>query len=316
MLMAQPHTAFGIHDFASGVSRSYFPYEIMRAEREEDFRGRVEMRNTPLATITRASANGSFSGRTLGGATSPVVVLHWALAGDLEFRRGDRSVNIKNGDIVLIDGDKPMHSEQRGAADAFALALPRQLLQARYPDYERWCFAPQPGRHGAGAMLRGMLKGLWAQSDALRQDGDQEIAILGCIVDLCGATFQRINESEALCGLARQYERVVSFIDRNLRDPNIDVGVAANQLGISRSYLHAAMSAAGTTFGRRLLARRLETAAAALEKSPGKPNITLLALSVGFRSTSHFSRSFSEHFGVAPSAYRFSRQRELARLIH
>lgn len=92
---------------------------------------------------------------------------------------------------------------------------------------------------------------------------------------------------------------------------NIKVKHLASSIGISRSHLTSLFKAAfGMPPHRWLLQKRLETARTLLTDEAR--SITEIAFSCGFNSSQHFATAFRARFGVAPSAYRRSRNRAAA----
>lgn len=97
-------------------------------------------------------------------------------------------------------------------------------------------------------------------------------------------------------------ERIMGSINKHIADPDFNVEQLCDEVGISRSQLHRKMKemtgVATSDFIRNL---RLNQAAKLI--SEGKVNISQVAFSVGFNSTTHFSTVFKKHFGVSPSEY-------------
>jgi AraC-like DNA-binding protein len=97
-------------------------------------------------------------------------------------------------------------------------------------------------------------------------------------------------------------ERVRLVIEGNLEDETFNVDTLADEVGLSRVHLYRRL--------RRLIDRspselirtiRLERGAQLLAQEAG--SISEVAYGVGFKSVSHFSRSFREHYGCTPSKY-------------
>lgn len=102
-----------------------------------------------------------------------------------------------------------------------------------------------------------------------------------------------------------QIRRVSEFTDANL-DKRLTLGSLAGVLHMSpwhfaRCFKHAT----GKTPLQHVTERRMQRALALL--SSACMPVTEVALEVGFRDPSHFSRSFKKHFGTSPVAYLKSR---------
>ena len=84
-------------------------------------------------------------------------------------------------------------------------------------------------------------------------------------------------------------ERIMSIINENLSNPNLNVEMLTREVGISRTHLHRRMKemtgTAPSDFIRNL---RLQQATLLLENKD--LSITQIAYAVGFTSQTHFSR--------------------------
>jgi AraC-like DNA-binding protein len=76
--------------------------------------------------------------------------------------------------------------------------------------------------------------------------------------------------------------------------------IAANSR-ISLSYLYSLFNDNETTVGQFVQVKRLQRAYEILVADPkGHRTVSEVAYEVGFKNVSHFSRSFSRHFKIAP----------------
>lgn len=297
----------GVAQFVSQVSEGYFPYEIMRVDDPSAFHGSLETHRVGRTAISHAYANGSFTGRAAPQqGEGDAIVLHWVVAGNLEFVQDQRKATAMRGDMILLKSDRPLLSCQRGAARALALSIPARLLRSRYQGVDEWCLLPQPTHQGVGAVLRTALKSYWDQSLVLGRD--DEAPICTWLFDLLAATFQPAAQGMTRDSIDRHFRRVEEIVAGALDDPNLSIDAVAAMMGISRSYLFSIMNAAGTTFGRFLMEQRLIRSAELLQRH-GTASIREIADSVGFRSSAHFSRSFAQRFGSSPRAYSFHKTR-------
>ncbi len=102
-------------------------------------------------------------------------------------------------------------------------------------------------------------------------------------------------------------ERLRSAIEEHLADADFTVERLASLLGQSRSNLHRRVRAIdGRSPQDVVRAVRLERAQQLLEAGAG--SVSEIAYGVGFKSVSHFSRSFRQQFGMSPSKYTARKQ--------
>ena len=87
----------------------------------------------------------------------------------------------------------------------------------------------------------------------------------------------------------------------------IDLGALARDIGVHPSRLaHEFRTRLGTSPGEYVRRLRLEWAAQQLRD--GESSVAEVALRAGFYDQSHFSRMFRRHYGIAPAAWRRSRE--------
>lgn len=100
------------------------------------------------------------------------------------------------------------------------------------------------------------------------------------------------------------------YIDFHLSDPGLTATKVAAECGISARYVHLLFKEAGTTFRELTWHRRLARSHEWLTSAQNaEESISHIALTAGFRSVSHFSRSFKAAFGCTPTE---ARSRKLA----
>jgi len=97
-------------------------------------------------------------------------------------------------------------------------------------------------------------------------------------------------------------EKIMKCVNENLSNPDFDVEMMTQDVGISRAQLHRKMKEmTGISTSEFIRNLRLEQAARLIREK--KINITQVAYSVGFNNQAHFSTVFKKHFGVTPTEY-------------
>ena len=95
--------------------------------------------------------------------------------------------------------------------------------------------------------------------------------------------------------------RIFDFIEKHLGDQHLSPKKIAESSRISMSYLYSLFNDDETTVGQFVQVKRLQKAYEILVADPkGHRTVSEVAYEVGFKNVSHFSRSFSRHFGIAP----------------
>jgi AraC-like DNA-binding protein len=100
-------------------------------------------------------------------------------------------------------------------------------------------------------------------------------------------------------------DRVKAFIYTNLQDPMLSLDRVAAAVGCSKRNLHKMFALEDETLNTHIWNCRLDRIRHDLA-NPAllQQSITEIAFAWGFNSSTHFSRSFRERYGVAPRAYR------------
>jgi AraC-like DNA-binding protein len=95
--------------------------------------------------------------------------------------------------------------------------------------------------------------------------------------------------------------RIFDFIEKHLGDQNLSPKKIAESSRISMSYLYSLFNDDETTVGQFVQVKRLQRAYEILVADPkGHRTVAEVAYEVGFKNVSHFSRTFSRHFSIAP----------------
>ncbi|HEX6428580.1 MAG TPA: hybrid sensor histidine kinase/response regulator transcription factor, partial [Niastella sp.] len=98
-------------------------------------------------------------------------------------------------------------------------------------------------------------------------------------------------------------QEIVSYLEKNITNPQLSVEGLSKQVGMSRSTLYTRLlQLTGQTPVEYIRSFRLDKAAALLEKS----NMTIaeIAYQVGFTTPNYFARSFKSKFNMLPSEWK------------
>jgi signal transduction histidine kinase/ligand-binding sensor domain-containing protein/DNA-binding response OmpR family regulator len=97
-------------------------------------------------------------------------------------------------------------------------------------------------------------------------------------------------------------ERIMNIISRNLSNQQLNVGMLAGEVGLSRSQLHRKLKElTGISTGDFIRNIRLKQAAELLKTR--KMHVSQVAYTVGFANQTHFSTTFKKYYGISPMEY-------------
>ena len=113
-----------------------------------------------------------------------------------------------------------------------------------------------------------------------------------------------ISKAEGLSAFdATLIKRARTYIEKNITNPDISTTQLASELNMSRTNLHRKLKSlvdqTSTEFIRNI---RINRAMELMEQDD--LNIGEVCYSVGFASTSYFSKCFKEIYGINPSEYK------------
>ena len=109
-------------------------------------------------------------------------------------------------------------------------------------------------------------------------------------------TIEVTSNSDKLMG------RIMTVINGNLDNPDLNVEMLSTEVGLSRAQLHRKMKElTGISTGEFIRNIRLKKAAELLAEK--KINVSQIAYIVGFSSQTHFSTAFRKFYGISPTEY-------------
>ncbi|KFE50613.1 transcriptional regulator FeaR [Pseudomonas syringae] len=253
---------------------------------------------TPVAHI-RSNANAiARSGREAGRDTDPHCFLVLQHHGEMVIELGDRVIDLREGDVALLDSAQAMKMIPRGLFSHVSIHLPRESLSTFEPSR----FGKLSLTGACGQLLGNMVRqvaegelGHWARPE----DGD---GLQAALVALLGSVMQ-YPARESSPGL-HLYE-VQSLIQQRLDSPRLTPVALAEELGISSRQLYRLFEADGDSVCRYILRERLIKASQDLRNPAySHRSITEIGTRWGFSDSAHFSKTFKKQLGVAPRSYR------------
>jgi len=222
--------------------------------------------------------------------------------GECRLSQGDERLLLKPGEIGLVDGARPFRLSFSEDVRRVVAVLPRRTLLLKAP----WLVRGRPHRIALSSRFVSL-----ARRHLL------ELARHGEIMDEMSASLLADNLCN-LIGLSsdaagprpdRLHEAILAFCRGRLGDETLSPGVVAAHFNISLRTLHARFAATGQSFGRWLLATRLEESRRALlDPRRAGEGIAAIAYCAGFNDLSVFNRAFRNRFGTTPSDLRGTRR--------
>lgn len=223
------------------------------------------------------------------------------LAGSCLITQDNREAALTPGDFTIYDTSRPYEMQFDGPYRQLVLMLPRPQL--RLPDNKiREITARRVlGNHGVGALLSTFLGQLANQLDDLTS-----VRLADNIVDLLSTVYaEQLNLAPPNTPRRPLLLSIMSYVERNLSDPNLTPTRIAAAHYISTRYLHKLFHEESATVAGWVRERRLEHCRHDLRDPllADRP-VGVIAAGWGFPDPAHFSRVFRSTYGTTPQDYR------------
>jgi AraC family transcriptional activator of tynA and feaB len=251
---------------------------------------------SPAQSVTRTPSQVS---RQAGD----IFFLNLPLTDRSSARQDGRTAQLKAGDFAIIDSSRPFELAFEDNFEQISLTLPHDLLAPLLATPDRATAVRVHGDRGVGAVASGALRALADASGSFDRQAvrslTQHAAALVALA-LGGVTAPRASATPALL-----LQAALDEAERSLSDPDLSPARVAERIAISTRYLHQLFSEHGTSFGRWVLARRLQRCHRDLTDSDRNHwTIADIACEHGFRDPSYFARVFKARYGISPHEIR------------
>lgn len=238
-----------------------------------------------------------------------IVIAHQRSGETLIQSRGGRnSIELKPGDMVVVDPDQPFVHASNTGYSLRVWAFPRAAL-SHVPTLVDQCGGViRLPDEGPGKLVRTFVNELGSQIDGLLPIAAEAFAAQAAqILSIALSPRMVADGAEATHNAAASVRllHLHNVIERRLGDPLLSVARIAADCGISPRTVHYVFDSSGTTFAKHVLGRRLDSVRAALcNPRNAFASIAELAFACGFNSLSNFHLRYRERFGEAPGETR------------
>ncbi|MBR0828007.1 helix-turn-helix domain-containing protein [Bradyrhizobium manausense] len=214
----------------------------------------------------------------------------------------DGGAAVHANDILVYDMSQP--TDRRGGDNqALTLFLPRNLLGPHLAAPDEHNLHLLPSSDPLAALLRDHLIGLQARLPKMSLDQAQ--AIIHATVQLTTAALNgKVQDEQAGPVRIAMTERICSYINANIRDPDLDPETIAGRFGMTRRNLAYLFESHGgvAAYIRR---RRLSLIRSALvHPAHREQSIETIAEAHGFGHYRSFALAFQRQFGLTPRELR------------
>ena len=301
----------------SGFARDRFGVWLSRVEQE--FQVRSEVIDRPPPRFSGAVKKHEIGRMTLLGVTGTAYAASHAREGGtdqvnvLMAMRGSTQVVQDGFDLVLNPGDYCILDST--ASSVTTIPEPFHNVVARFPvadvntvlpTWQRSIGKVIHGRAGAGCVFFDMVRSILRQADALEPESKSGIA--DAAIDLFGSTLVALphNRRPAPSHMESFHRtRIKAFVQEHLRNPDLDVDMVSGRLGLSARHVHRLFQTEPQHLMHWVWGERLRRCYGDLSReSQRHRTVAQIGYTWGFNDSAHFSRSFRQRYGLAPSEVR------------
>lgn len=268
----------------------------------ENFSARIKARNSGALRFASSESTGYNLVRTRRDIDSEAAdhyAIYLQISGQTITTVGEKVIPLYPNDIAIYDGLRPfsaVHAGQRAIA-----MVPRAMIDRRAP----WLRRSAPGKLAADSPFVDLARRHLLELNADPALSDSATGLL--TENLCNLLALASSKTIAPRRLQPdlQIEAMLAFCRQNLHDAELSPQRVADRLGISVRTLHLRFRQIGQTFGRWVIANRLEACSNALrDRNQRALNISEIAYRWGFNDLSHFNKSFRAQFDKSPREWR------------
>lgn len=226
------------------------------------------------------------------------------ISGTSTVEQSGRSVTLPPGEWTIYDAGKPYAIANPENVEQFVVIVPREVITSARFDLQLLVAQPFSARIGVGRLACGLVRVAFEEMSELHLQSTDDLA--DSLVRLFQqALLERSSQEINAPRTVLLCDRIKTYVENNLRDPNLSIGHLARDLNHSKRNLHRVFAPQGLTISGFIWKMRLESSQRALS-APGlsSRSITEIAYDCGFSSSAHFSRMFKQVVGISPREYR------------
>lgn len=223
-----------------------------------------------------------------------------------EFKREGTAELLEGHMLYLLDPGVAYRLRFAGSFEARLLRMPAEEVRAMVGDCQGLKQVGISACCGPAAIFVNLLEAVSVQHHML-SPADFKGCSAALLEVLGGALRAHARQHLDEVSVAERYhrERVKAFARDHLGNPELDVKLIAEAVGVSASYIHRLFASSGQTLMQWISGERLDACHRELSlPCELKRPVYAVAQDWGFNNQAHFSRAFRARFGISPSAVR------------
>jgi AraC-like DNA-binding protein len=241
--------------------------------------------------------------RSDGSSGCDHLMISTQLSGVTRIRSGRLELDLRPGDVGLLDTARPFVNEFRGATSRAIVLIDKRRVPLTSDNIPL-------GRMSSANPYFGIVRQhVMSLADPATDHSPQvaEALISSLTMLLTEFGMQSIGK-EGKTAAKVTVRDVDAFISLNVFDEDLSASMIAARMGLSLRSLFALYEQAGDRLEQAIINARLRRGAELLAAQEcANFSLTTISAMVGFKDTSHFSRRFRTLYGESPSIWRMKR---------
>lgn len=285
------------------------------ARSEGVFRGRLVHCDAGDVKLCRLSASSHRVARTpdlIRQDDRGFLKVVFQIEGSTWFEQGGRKTLLSPGEWSIYDTMKSYTVSNTSDIEQLVLLVPREKVLAAHLNPDELLVQRYDARAGIGRLAGELMHRAFEEIESCSAESAETIG--DAVAQLLRQSLmERAGKPTSLSLREALRDRIKTYIQRNLRDPDLSIDRIAAALRCSKRNLHKAFSSDGVTISDSIWRLRLEHCRRDLvSPACAWKSITEIAYSWGFSSATHFSKAFREAYGTSPKLYRMMAGSEAA----
>lgn len=244
---------------------------------------------------------GNFTGRLLTERYTGVL--------DTHFAKGLKLSTVTTSGVNLSrtwqevkgsdDASRPCSLYWQESSKQISLLLPRTLLEQYFPHQKPVCAERLDADLPMVQLSHRLLQE--SMNNPALSETESEAALQAMVCLLRPVLHQRESVQPRR---ERQFQKVVTLIDDNIREEILRPEWIAGETGMSVRSLYRMFADKGLVVAQYIRNRRLDFCADAIRHAADDEKLAGIGFHWGFSDQSHFSTVFKQRFGMTPGEYR------------
>jgi AraC-like DNA-binding protein len=207
-------------------------------------------------------------------------------------------IGVENGQCVLVNNAQPFVLSSERETIGLVVRFPTDWL-CQWVTGAEYLPSQLITNDGWGAALSAFVQNVNPTNiDTLTVSPGAVAEQLAVMLEL--ATAIRLPEVRTSTKQRQRLEAVRQAIRDMSHEPEVTPLEVANQLGMSKRYLHQILATSGSSFSQEVSDVRLSRARVLLTSHSTSLTVTEVAMRCGFSDSSHFAKRFKAKYGLTP----------------